>query len=134
MADPKKPGGAPRDAGDAGEAFAAACLEAEGFCVVARNFRARQGEIDIVACGPKGHRGRGDAEFLVFVEVKARKPDSMVRPEESVDYHKQRRLRAAAEHYLAGHPTASQPRFDVMCVEHGPEGEIRLSNWIENAF
>ena len=116
---PKKP------IGDAGEAFAAACLEAEGFRVTARNFRTRQGEIDLVA---------QDGQYLVFVEVKARKPGSMVSPEEAVDVHKQRRLRYAAEYYLAGRPTSLQPRFDVMCVEHGPDGGIRLSNWIENAF
>ncbi|MDR2687793.1 MAG: YraN family protein [Oscillospiraceae bacterium] len=119
MANPGKP------IGDAGEAFAAACLEAEGYRVIARNFSVRQGEIDIIA---------RDARYLVFVEVKARKPGSMVRPEEAVDAPKQRRLRCAAEYYLAGRPTALQPRFDVMCVEHGPDGGLRLSNWIENAF
>ena len=119
MANPLKP------IGDAGEAYAAACLEAEGFRVIDRNFRTRQGEIDLVAC---------DTQYLVFVEVKARKPGSMVSPEEAVDFYKQRRLLYAAEYYLAGHPTALQPRFDVMCVEHGPDGEMRLSNWIENAF
>ena len=119
MANPHKP------VGDAGEAYAAACLEAEGFTVIDRNFSTRQGEIDLVA---------QDAQYLVFVEVKARKTGSMVRPEEAVDFHKQRRLRYAAETYLTRHPTALQPRFDVMCVEHGADGEIALSNWIENAF
>jgi len=119
MANPKKP------IGDAGEAFAAACLEAGGYRVIARNFSTRQGEIDLIAC---------DAHYLVFAEVKARRPGSMVRPEEAVDFHKQRRLRAAAETYLTRRPTSLQPRFDVMCVEHGADGGIRLSNWIENAF
>ena len=111
--------------GDAGEAYAAACLEAEGFRVICRNFCVRQGEIDLVA---------QDGQYLVFVEVKARKPGSMVRPEEAVDFHKQRRLRAAAEYYLMRNPTPLQPRFDVMCVEHGADGGIALSNWIEDAF
>jgi len=119
MANPKKP------IGDAGEAFAAACLEAESFRVIARNFSIRQGEVDLIA---------QNEQYLVFVEVKARKPGSMVRPEEAVDFHKQRRLRAAAEYYLMRNPTPLQPRFDVMCVEHGVNGEIRLSNWIEDAF
>ena len=112
-------------AGDAGEAYAAACLEAEGYRVICRNFSVRQGEIDLIAC---------DAQYLVFVEVKARKPGSMVSPEEAVDYHKQRRIRNCAEYYLSRNPTPLQPRFDVMCVEHGQDGEIALSNWIENAF
>ena len=111
--------------GDAGEAYAAACLEAEGYRVICRNFSVRQGEIDLIAC---------DHHYLVFVEVKARRPGSMVSPEEAVDVHKQRRARCCAEYYLSRNPTPLQPRFDVMCVEHGPGGGIKLSNWIENAF
>ena len=124
MPDPDKSGGAARGAGDAGEAFAAECLETKGYRIIARNFRTRMGEIDIIA---------RDAQFLVFAEVKARKPGSMVRPEEAVDLYKQRRLRYAAEYYLAGHPTPLQPRFDVMCVELSPQG-FALTNWIEDAF
>jgi len=131
MGNPKKPIGAPRAAGDAGEAYAAACLEAEGYRVIDRNFSTRQGEIDLIATGPEGSR---DMQYLVFVEVKARRPGSMVSAEEAVDRYKQRRLRYAAEYYLSKHPTELQPRFDVLCVEHGPDGRIRLSNWIENAF
>jgi len=127
MGNPKK------NIGDAGEAFAAAHLEAHGFQVVARNFRTRQGEVDLIACGPEGHRGR-DARYLLFVEVKARAAGSMVSGEEAVGFHKQRRLRAAAEYYLVKHPSALQPRFDVMCVELGPGGHYKLSNWIEDAF
>jgi len=119
MANPKK------ITGDAGEDFAAAHLESHGFRVVARNFRTRMGEVDIIAC---------DARYLLFVEVKARKAGSMVAAEEAVDFHKQRRLRAAAEYYLVGHPSELQPRFDVMCVELGPGGQYKLSNWIEDAF
>jgi len=119
MANPKKP------VGDAGEAFAAAHLESHGFTIIARNFRTRLGEIDLIA---------RDACYLLFVEVKARKTGSMVSGEEAVDFHKQRRLRAAAEYWLAGHPSELQPRFDVMCVEPGPCGHYKLTNWIEDAF
>jgi len=122
---PNKPDVAPRDVGGAGEAFAAACLESRGYEVIARNFRTRMGEIDLIA---------RDAQYLVFAEVKARRAGSMVSGEEAVDVHKQRRLRYAAEYYLAGRPTALQPRFDVMCVELGPGGHHKLSNWIEDAF
>jgi len=111
--------------GDSGEDFAAAHLESHGFRVLVRNFRTRMGEVDLIA---------RDARYLLFVEVKARKAGSMVSGEEAVDFYKQRRLRAAAEYYLVGHPSALQPRFDVMCVELGPGGRCRLSNWIEDAF
>ncbi|MCL2298687.1 MAG: YraN family protein [Firmicutes bacterium] len=111
--------------GDAGEAFAAQHLEAHGFRIAARNFRTRLGEVDIIARG---------SQYLLFVEVKARRAGSMVSGEEAVDFHKQRRLRAAAEYYLVGRPCDLQPRFDVMCVELGPGGSCKLSNWIEDAF
>ena len=112
-------------AGNAGEAFAAACLEAAGYRIVARNFTIRQGELDLVAA---------NAQYLIFAEVKTRRPGSLVSAEEAVDYHKQRRLRAAGEHYLMKHPSELQPRFDVLCVEHGADGKLKLTNWIEDAF
>jgi len=125
MANPKNIHNVARDVGDAGEDFAAAQLEAHGFRVIARNFRTRQGEVDLIA---------RDKRYLLFVEVKARRAGSMVSGEEAVDFHKQRRLCAAAEYYLVGHPCELQPRFDVMCVEPEPGGHYKLSNWIENAF
>jgi len=116
---PKKP------LGDAGEDFAAACLESRGYRVVARNFRTRLGEVDLIA---------RNEQYLLFVEVKARKAGAMVTGEEAVDFRKQARLRAAAETYLVGHPNTLQPRFDVICVELGPGGRTTLKNWIEDAF
>ena len=49
-----------------GEAAAAAFLQAQGYTILARNFRTRWGEIDLVA---------SDAKYLVFVEVKTRRSD-----------------------------------------------------------
>jgi len=111
--------------GDFGERAAAEYLARRGFACVAANFRTRMGEIDLIL---------RDARYLLFVEVKTRSAGSMVSGEEAVDFHKQRRLRAAAEQYLAENPTGLQPRFDVVCVDLAPGGGVAEIRWIENAF
>ena len=85
-------------------------LEGAGMTVVARNYRAKGGEIDIVARG-------GDR--LVFVEVRSREDATFGSPEESVDLPKRRRIAAAARHYLTTVPPDSwrEARFDVIAIE-----------------
>ena len=119
MANPKQP------VGDFGENIAAAHLEQHGYEIIARNFRSRFGEIDLIAQNDR---------FLLFVEVKTRGPNPRVTGEEAVDYHKQRRLRLAAEYYLTKHNPTRQPRFDVICVDTARDGQVVAVRWIENAF
>ena len=110
-----------------GEALAADYLRKKHYRILATNFRIRMGEIDIIAA---------DREYLVFVEVKLRKNADFALAREFVDDRKQKRLRAAAGFYLAGHPTNLQPRFDVIEI-YAPEGlETRrpVINHLEDAF
>jgi putative endonuclease len=104
--------GAPVGRNTGVDAESAACrrLEESGFTVVHRNFRARGGEIDIVA--RKG-------ELLVFVEVRSRGDAEYGSPEETVDLRKRLRIAAAARQYLAGVSPASwrEARFDVIAIE-----------------
>jgi putative endonuclease len=105
MADPRRALGAD------GEARAAAWYEARGYSIEARNWRCREGEIDLVA-----RRGRD----LVFVEVKTRSTDRFGLPAEAVTPAKQRRLRALASRYLADTGTrAGTLRFDVVAILAG---------------
>lgn len=105
MADPRRALGAD------GEDRAAAWYEAHGFSVVARNWRCREGELDLVV-----RKGRE----LVFVEVKARTTDRFGIPAEAVTLAKQRRLRGLAARYLAATDTrASSLRFDVVTILAG---------------
>lgn len=123
-ADATSPAGR-RAAGRRAEDLACAHLQARGWRVVARNVFGGGGELDIVA---------RSAEVLVFVEVRARSSDRLVAPEESVGPGKQRRLVAAARHYLAHHLAGRWPacmRFDVLAVVLGPPPRIRH---IEEAF
>jgi putative endonuclease len=89
------------------ESRAAALLIAKGYRIVARRWRSGVGEIDIVARRRK---------TLVFVEVKAR--ERLDDAAEAVIFRQQRRIIAAAEAWLAGHPDdiTSEIRFDVVLV------------------
>ena len=120
-------GGQARLLGQWGEERVTEKLRREGWTIVARNFRCRMGELDIVA---KNER------YLAFVEVKLRKNDKFGSACEAVTLAKQRKLRAAAQFYLMGHPTELQPRFDVAEV-YAPQGihtEGPDIYYIENAF
>lgn len=113
--------------GEWGEKLVAEDLERRGWSVLATNFRCRMGELDIVAA---------DGRYLTFVEVKLRKDARFGQALEAVTPAKQRRLRAAAEFYLMGHPTGLQPRFDVVEV-YAPQGTRTKDPsiyYIENAF
>ena len=120
-------GGNARLLGQWGEEQAAEKLRRDGWVIVARNFRCRFGELDLVV---------ENKIFLAFVEVKLRKNDRFGSACEAVTPSKQRKLRAAAQYYLMSHPTKLQPRFDVAEV-YAPQG-VRTEKpdiyYIENAF
>jgi len=97
--------------GAAGEKIAAQHLERNGCRIVARNWRTRLGEVDIICV---------DRDTLVFVEVKSAHHASALPPEVRVNQRKRHKLLALAEHYLKLHPTDRPVRFDV------------VSLWLEN--
>jgi putative endonuclease len=109
--------------GSRGERLAAAWYTAAGYDVVARNWRCREGELDLVV-------RRGDE--LVFCEVKARTSDRFGVPAESVTLAKQERMRVLAARFLAESGSESgagcRVRFDVASVV---DGRIQV---IEAAF
>jgi putative endonuclease len=97
--------------GRAGEDAAAAWYERRGYTVVARNWRCREGELDLVVT---------DGRHLVFVEVKTRATDRFGLPAEAVTLAKQRRLRGLAARFLANTGArASRLRFDVVAILAG---------------
>lgn len=109
--------------GKAAEDAAWRMLAARGLQLLARNFRSRQGEIDLVV---------QDRDSIVFVEVRYRRQERYGSAAESVDRRKRARLIACAQHYLQLHPLAARMhcRFDVVTVT-GMDGTI---DWIRNAF
>lgn len=99
--------------GRRGEDRAAAWYEAQGYEVLVRNWRCREGEIDLVCRAPG---------VLVIAEVKARSSLAYGHPAEAVTPAKQRRLRVLARRYLAEAQLAPRPsaiRFDVVAVLPG---------------
>ena len=109
-----------------GEQLAADYLQRRGYELLAKNFRSRWGEIDLIAA-------RGG--YLVFVEVKLRKSDAYGAPAAFVDEAKRQRIRRTAEIWLQSHadPSERQPRFDVIEID-APEGRAPRMRHLENAF
>nr|WP_318685504.1 YraN family protein [uncultured Acetatifactor sp.] len=103
------------------ERLAAEYLERRGFYVTARNFRCRQGEIDIIG----RHEG-----YLVFVEVKYRSTKNRGSALEAVTAFKQRRICRTADYYrmMKGVDDSSAVRYDVVAIQ----GEEIF--WVINAF
>jgi putative endonuclease len=103
--------------GDFGEQVAATHLERAGLVIVARKWRCRLGEIDLVA---------HDGEELVFVEVRTRREDAFGLAAESVGKAKRARLAALAQSYLAtaGIPTGASWRIDVVAVNVSRSGQV----------
>ncbi|TQN41857.1 putative endonuclease [Blastococcus colisei] len=96
------------DLGLRGERIAAAFLSDLGFLVIDRNWRCREGELDLVA---------REHDALVFCEVKTRRGVGYGHPVEAVTSAKQRRLRTLAHRWLAAHDEhAPELRFDVVGV------------------
>ncbi|HID52034.1 MAG TPA: YraN family protein [Anaerolineae bacterium] len=107
-----------------GEGVAATRLEAEGYRIVARNWRCRQGEIDLIARA---------GETLVFVEVKTRRGRSMGAPEEALTPQKSRKLIQLAQIYLAEHDLDVEWRIDLVAVELDTSGKLLRCEHIPNA-
>jgi putative endonuclease len=98
-----------------GEDLAVQHLEAAGYEVLARNWRCREGELDIVA--------RVGAT-VCFVEVKTRSGLAFGEPAEAIGWQKATRLRRLAARWLLEHRPAprSDVRFDVVSVVRLAEG------------
>ena len=110
-------------AGNYGEAAAAGYIEAKGYEILVRNYRAFGGEIDIVA---------KSGDYVVFIEVKYRKQLAYGRPVDAITEKKRRSLIAAAYGYLAENGRGDENcRFDIIEVFGREQLHI---NHIENAF
>ena len=107
-------------AGARAEDLCAELLRAAGMRLLARNWRCRHGEIDLIA---------EEDGTVVFAEVRSRASRSFGGAAESITRAKRDRLLAAARLYLSGRPNA-HCRFDVFLVE----GEPRQVRWIRDAF
>lgn len=116
-----------KDIGAYGERIAASYLKKHRYKIVECNFHSAHGEIDIIA---------QNKEYLVFVEVKARRDDpkhfaDYGLPCEAVNKTKQQHILYTARLYLEKHPCDKAVRFDVVEVYLSERPHVRH---IENAF
>jgi len=94
-------------------------LQEQGLEPVARNYRSRFGEIDLIM---------RDGATLVFVEVRLRRNADFGGAAASIDAHKQQRIARTAQHYLAGLAQVPPCRFDAVLMDGGGV------EWLKNAF
>jgi putative endonuclease len=110
--------------GKSGEELAVTLLKENGYKILARNFKTKIGEIDIVAC---------DKDTISFVEVKTRQSDRFGSPMEAVSYPKRRQISKAALTYLKDNNLLNKKaRFDVVSILFSDK-ECK-SDLIKNAF
>jgi putative endonuclease len=113
--------------GRVGEDVAAAHLERRGLTVLARNYRTRWGELDLIA---------GDDERIVFCEVKTRRLGSSA-PFDGLRSAQCRRLRRMAAAWLCEEPHRPHPRelrFDAIGVTIDAFGRLVALDHLEGAF
>ena len=109
-----------QELGESGENLAVSELTAKGYAVVARRYRTRYGEIDIIA---------NDGETLVFVEVRRKSGEGYGAAVESITPEKRRRVIRMAVEYLARHDQYDKcpVRFDVVAIDDQPDGTPRIT-------
>ena len=115
-----------KNLGDSGERVAAMFLEQRGYRILARNFRTRVGEMDLIA---------EDADGLAFVEVRTRRGDALGSPEESLTPRKRARLLTVAQQFLQAHAGYAERawRIDLVAIELDRAGRVARMDVIKGA-
>jgi putative endonuclease len=105
-----------------GEWLALVYLRRSGWDIVARNWRGKRGELDLVAY---------DDPFLVFVEVKTRRAPSELPPEDQIGHEKERMLDLLADEFTLAYELFDCPiRIDVIAIETPDLRRYRLRHWV----
>lgn len=114
-----------KDKGNIGELIAGKYLTSvKNMKILSNNYHSRYGEIDIISCTDK---------YIVFVEVKTRKKESLYRGSEAVDKNKRIKIIKTAMMFLSENNIDLQPRFDVVEVTTFKNKESQIIHF-ENAF
>ena len=109
--------------GNIGEEAAVQALKKRGYKIIARNYRTKMGEIDIVA---------KDGEYTVFVEVRLRKSNAFGSPADTIDKRKQQKIIKAAQLYSVKNDIYNTPmRFDAVLINADTDGEKLVNKKIE---
>ena len=112
--------------GSMAEDLALRYLQRHDLSLLARNFRSRFGEIDLIM---------QENNTIIFIEVRARKTTAFMHPAESVDYRKRGRIRKTSQVFM--HKTAAwnrfDMRFDVIALTGNAARGMKI-DWIKAAF
>ena len=108
--------------GDDAEALAANYLQSQGLSLLARNYRCRFGEIDLIM---------QQGNSIVFVEVRMRSQATYGGAAASINLPKQQKLIRTAEHFLQQHGHQAACRFDAVLLTVLNPNHIE---WIQDAF
>ena len=107
--------------GRRGEDLAVQYLEQQGLVVLSRNWRCRQGELDVVCT---------DSDRLVVCEVKTRSGTHFGEPAEAVTRRKAARIRRVTNAWLAMHRVRwCEVRFDVLAVLVEPGRPVTVQHY-----
>lgn len=112
--------------GKKGEELACEYLQQEGYAIIDHDYQTRHRDIDIVAMNE-------DGTTLVFVEVKTRSNDGLMRPEQAVDRQKIIKLGRAANVYIHQNHPRKQVRFDIIAIVWDGSNQPQIRH-IKNAF
>ena len=111
--------------GASGEETAVKILKKNGYEIIERNYRTRQGEIDIIA---------KDGEYTCFVEVKFRKNDDFGDPGDFIDERKRQKIIKTAQYYAVKNGIYDTPmRFDAVLI-NAEKGKKTGAEVIKDAF
>jgi putative endonuclease len=110
------------NAGALAEQWAVQYLQKNGLKLIARNFRGRFGEIDLIM---------QDGSSLVFIEVRLRRNAQFGGAAASIDRHKQQRIILTAHQYLSELARPPPCRFDAVVMD---DVEGLNAQWLKNAF
>ena len=111
--------------GQSGEETAVKILKKHGYKIIERNYRTRQGEIDIIA---------KDGEYTCFVEVKFRKNDDFGDPGDFIDERKRQKIIKTAQYYAVKKGIYDTPmRFDAVLIT-AEKGKKVNAEVIKDAF
>ncbi len=107
------------------EALVCDHLALQGARILERNYRCRQGEVDIIA---------RDGKYLCFIEVKFRNDPKFGQPQEAVNKTKQKRICKVSQFYLySKYKSFDLPvRYDIVAISQNDK--ILTFKWIKNAF
>lgn len=120
-----------QEKGKLGEDAVCVELEKRGHAIIARNYRKRTGEIDIISAV---------GQYIVFTEVKTRKLGAMVSGLEAVNFAKKKKIVLTADTYLTENRDITQKypfvRYDIaeVWITRGGSPRITRINIVENAF